>query len=214
MTGFRRELFIFKSDYEAVDDAVILDILIDGVSIRTLDKYDLRRQIALIQQDVFLFSGNILDNIRLRNPELELEDVISVSQAIHLHDFIDSLPSKYEQDVLEKGSALSMGQRQLLSFARALAFNPRILILDEATSSVDTETEALIQDAMKKLMRGRTSIVIAHRLSTLKNADKVLILENGSIREFGSRKELWEKKGIYYNLVNSQAAGEKKADNK
>ncbi|MFQ5716955.1 MAG: ABC transporter ATP-binding protein, partial [Nitrospinales bacterium] len=186
------------------------DILIDGVSIRTLDKYDLRRQIALIQQDVFLFSGNILDNIRLRNPELDLEDVVSVSRAIHLHDFIDSLPSKYKQDVLEKGSALSMGQRQLLSFARALAFNPRIMVLDEATSSVDTETEALIQDAMKKLMRGRTSIVIAHRLSTLKNADKVLILENGSIRESGSRKELWEKKGIYYNLVSSQAAdGEK-----
>lgn len=180
-------------------------VLIDGVDSRSLNKHELRRHMALVQQDVFLFSGNIMDNIRLGNQNLDLEDIKTISQAVRLHEFIDTLPERYEQEVQERGSALSMGQRQLLSFARALAFNPRILILDEATSSVDTETERAIQEAMRKLIAGRTSIIIAHRLSTLKHVDKVLVLKHGEIQEFGSPKELLQQKGIYYRLVNLQS---------
>ncbi len=179
-------------------------ISIDGVSLKEMNKQDLRRQMALVQQDVFLFSRNIMDNIRLGNTSLGLEAVESVAQSVHSHHFINNLPFKYEQELKERGSNLSMGQRQLLSFARALASDPRILILDEATSSVDTETERQIQNAIQGLMKGRTSIVIAHRLSTLKMVDKVLVLKQGKVQEFGTRQELLQNKGTYYKLLKLQ----------
>ncbi len=180
-------------------------IRIDDVPLNAMNKQDLRRQIALVQQDVFLFSRSIMDNIRLGNTSLGLAEVESVAQSVHSHHFINNLPFKYEQELIERGNGLSMGQRQLLSFARALAFDPRILILDEATSSVDTETEQMIQDAIHELMQGRTSIIIAHRLSTLKSVDKVLVLKHGEVEEFGSRQELLKNKGTYYNLLKLQA---------
>jgi ATP-binding cassette subfamily B protein len=179
-------------------------ISIDGVSLKEMNKQDLRRHMALVQQDVFLFSRNIIDNIRLGNTSLGLEEVESVAQSVNSHHFINNLPFKYEQELIERGSSLSMGQRQLLSFARALAFDPRILILDEATSNVDTETERQIQDAIHELMKGRTSIIIAHRLSTLKTVDKVLVLKHGEVQEFGTRQELLRNKGVYYDLLKLQ----------
>ena len=179
-------------------------ISIDGVSLKEMDKQDLRRQMALVQQDVFLFSRNIMDNIRLGNTSLGLQEVESVAQSVHSHHFINNLPFKYEHELLERGGSLSMGQRQLLSFARALAADPRILILDEATSSVDTETEQQIQTAIQELMKGRTSIVIAHRLSTLKTVDKVLVLKQGKVQEFGTQQELLKNKGTYYDLLKLQ----------
>ncbi|MBT6594806.1 MAG: ABC transporter ATP-binding protein [Nitrospina sp.] len=180
------------------------DIRFDGKSIKDINKYDLRRQIALVQQDVFLFSGNILDNIRLGNQQIGQEEIESISQAVSSHNFINSLPFKYEQELKEGGVGISSGQRQLLSFARALAVRPRILVLDEATSSVDPETENQIQLGIRELTRGRTSIIIAHRLSTLLHADKIIVLKRGKIIEFGQRKELLQQRGIFYKLCQSQ----------
>jgi ATP-binding cassette, subfamily B, multidrug efflux pump len=180
------------------------DIKFDGKSIEDINKYDLRRQIALVQQDVFLFSGNISDNIRMGNQQMGQDEIESISQAVSSHDFINSLPFKYEQELKEGGIGVSSGQRQLLSFARALASNPRILVLDEATSSVDPETESNIQSGIQELTRGRTSIIIAHRLSTLMHADKILVLKHGEILEFGPRKKLLQQKGFFYNLCQSQ----------
>lgn len=180
------------------------DILVDGVSIMEMNKYDLRRQIALVQQDVFLFSGNIMDNIRLGNKDLGAEEVEAVAKAVHSHHFINNLPFKYNEEILERGSSLSQGQKQLLAFARALAADPKILVLDEATSNVDMETESLIQKTVLELIKGRTSIIIAHRLSTLRNVDKVLVIRNGEVAEFGSRLELLKKKSIYADLVRMQ----------
>lgn len=180
------------------------DILFDGKPIREINKYDLRRQIALVQQDVFLFSGNIADNIRLGNQQMGQEEIESISQAVSSHNFITSLPFKYEQELKEGGVGISSGQRQLLSFARALASNPGILVLDEATSSVDPETESQIQNGIKELTRGRTSIIIAHRLSTLMHADKILVLKHGEILEFGPRQELLQQKGVFFKLCQSQ----------
>ncbi|GJL77937.1 MAG: lipid A ABC transporter permease/ATP-binding protein [Nitrospinaceae bacterium] len=181
------------------------DILVDGVSIRQMDKYELRRHMALVQQDVFLFSGNILENIRLGSANLEQDAVESIAQAVHSHHFIDSLPQKYLQDIKEGGNNLSLGQKQLLSFARALAVDPRILVLDEATSSVDTETERHIQTAIRELIAGRTSIIIAHRLSTLKHVDKILVIKKGEMVEYGSQQELLKQKGVYHKLYHLQA---------
>jgi ATP-binding cassette subfamily B multidrug efflux pump len=178
------------------------DILFDGRSIKDINKYDLRRQIALVQQDVFLFSGSILDNIRLGNQQMGQEEIESISQAVSSHNFINNLPFKYEQE-LNKGD-ISSGQRQLLSFARALAAEPKILVLDEATSNVDLETERQIQNGIKEMTRGRTSIIIAHRLSTLMHVDKVLVLRKGEVVEFGRRKELLKQKGVFYKLCQSQ----------
>ena len=180
------------------------EIRFDGTSIKNINKYDLRRQIALVQQDVFLFSGNISDNIRLGNQQLGQEEIESISQAVNSHNFINSLPFKYEEELKEGGVGISSGQRQLLSFARALASNPRILVLDEATSSVDPETESQIQSGIKELTRGRTSIIIAHRMSTLMHADKILVLKQGEILEFGPRKELLQQKGVFYKICQSQ----------
>jgi len=180
------------------------DIKFDGKSIKDINKYDLRRQVALVQQDVFLFSGNISDNIRMGNQQMGQDEIESISQAVSSHNFINSLPFKYEQELKEGGIGISSGQRQLLSFARALASNPRILVLDEATSSVDPETESNIQSGIQELTRGRTSIIIAHRLSTLMHADKILVLKLGEIIEFGPRKELLQQKGVFYKLCQSQ----------
>ncbi|QPJ66251.1 MAG: ABC transporter ATP-binding protein [Candidatus Nitrohelix vancouverensis] len=181
------------------------EIRLDGQSIGELDKYELRRQMALVPQDVFLFSGNILDNIRLSNSDKTLDDIQPLTRAVYAHEFIETLPEKYNHDIGEEGKGLSLGQRQLLSFARALAVDPRILILDEATSSVDSETEALLHAAVKEIIRGRTSIIIAHRLTTIKHVDKALVLKDGEIAEYGTRRELLEKKGIFYKLHQIQA---------
>ena len=178
------------------------DILFDGHSIKNINKYDLRRQIALVQQDVFLFSGSILDNIRMGNQQMGQEEIESISQAVSSHNFICNLPLKYEQELNEDD--ISSGQRQLLSFARALAAEPKILVLDEATSNVDLETERQIQKGIKEMTRGRTSIIIAHRLSTLMHVDKVLVLKKGEVIEFGKRKELLQQKGIFYQLCQTQ----------
>jgi len=180
------------------------DVLIDGRSLRTIAPHDLRRDIALVMQDVFLFRGTILENITLGDPTIPRERAIEAARTVGVHDFISRLPEGYDTAVQERGSTLSVGQRQLLSFARALARDPRLLILDEATSSVDTETEVLIQEATERLLQGRTSIVIAHRLSTIQNADRILVMHNGELRESGTHEELLALGGIYATLHRLQ----------
>lgn len=179
-------------------------ILLDGVDIRQLNQYELRKHIAVVLQNVFLFSGNILENIRLWDQSIPEEKAIRAAQTVGADRFIERLPGKYYEEVKEGGSTLSVGQRQLISFARALAFDPKILVLDEATSSIDTETEILIQAAIKKLMAGRTSFIIAHRLSTIKNVDRIIVLHKGRIRETGNHDELIAQGGIYYKLYQLQ----------
>ena len=180
------------------------EIDIDGKNIEQFDLDYLRSKIGVVLQDVFLFSGSVLDNVTLRNKEVKKEDVVRAAKLIGLHDFIMQLPGGYDYNVMERGATLSMGQRQLLSFARALLYDPSILILDEATSSVDSESEALIQHAIDKLIAGRTSIVIAHRLSTIRKADKILVLDKGEVKEFGTHLELMEQRGFYYQLHKMQ----------
>ena len=184
------------------------DILFDGQSIKDINKFDLRKQIALVQQDVFLFSGKIIDNIRLGNVQMSQEEIQSISTAVNSHNFINNFPLKYKQELIEGGGSISSGQRQLLSFARALAVKPEILVLDEATSSVDMDTERQIKNGIKEMTRGRTSIIIAHRLSTLMHVDKVLVLKNGKIIEFGKRNELLQQRGIFYKLCQAQIKSE------
>ncbi|MBI1806409.1 MAG: ABC transporter ATP-binding protein [Ignavibacteria bacterium] len=180
------------------------DILIDGIDIRLLNKEDLRRQMAIVLQDVFLFSGDIKSNINLGNDEISLDRIKAAARVVGAHKFIENLPKHYDEEVKERGATLSVGQKQLISFARALAFSPTILILDEATSSVDTETEILIQQAIRKLLQGRTSIVIAHRLSTIQRANKIIVMHKGEIREVGTHQELLALEGIYYKLYKLQ----------
>lgn len=180
------------------------EILIDGINIKDVKKEDLRKYIGIVLQDVFLFTGDIKSNIRLRNPKITDEEVVRAAEYVNAHKFIESLPKKYDEDVKERGATLSSGQRQLLAFARALAFNPAILVLDEATSNIDTETEILIQEALSRLIKGRTTIIIAHRLSTIQKADKIIVLHKGRIREMGTHQELLAKHGIYYNLYRLQ----------
>lgn len=179
-------------------------ILIDGKDIKEINQEDLRKNIGIVLQDVFLFTGNIKSNIRLNNDNITDEEIYNVSKYVNAHHFIKNLPDGYNSKVTERGSTLSAGQRQLLAFARALAFNPKILVLDEATANIDTETEILIQDALKKLTKGRTTLIIAHRLSTIQHADKIIVLHKGRIREMGTHKELLDKKGLYYNLYSLQ----------
>ncbi len=179
-------------------------ILIDGTDIRELDKKDLRKFISIVLQDVYLFSGTIKSNINMSNDEISLDKVIESAKIVGADKFINDLPGKYDEIVKERGATLSVGQKQLISFARALAYDPQILILDEATSSVDTETEILIQKAIEKLLVGRTAIVIAHRLSTIQSADKIIVLHKGEIRETGNHQELLAKRGIYYKLYQLQ----------
>ena len=179
-------------------------ISIDEINIDNYPLDALRSKIAVVLQDVFLFSGSILDNVTLRNPAIQKEAVIHAAKLIGIHDFIMQLPGDYDYNVMERGATLSLGQRQLLSFVRALLYDPAILILDEATSSVDTESEGLIQKAIEKLIAGRTSIIIAHRLSTIRKAAKIMVLDKGEIREMGSHDELLAKQGYYYQLHKMQ----------
>ena len=183
-------------------------ILIDGVDIRELKLEALRRAISIVQQNIFLFSGTIDNNLRLGEEDITPNQAITAAKEVHLDPFVQKMPDGYATEVKEGGSALSVGQKQLVAFARALVFNPDILILDEATSSVDTETERLIQDGLKRLMANRTSIVIAHRLSTIQNADKIIVLHRGKIREIGTHNELLQCKGIYYRLYQLQYKGQ------
>ncbi|HUP13458.1 MAG TPA: ABC transporter ATP-binding protein, partial [Niastella sp.] len=179
-------------------------IKIDDVRVEDYQLEALRKQIGVVLQDVFLFSGSVLDNITLRNPAITREQVINAAKMIDMHDFIMQLPGGYDYNVMERGGSLSLGQRQLLSFIRALLYNPSILILDEATSSVDTESELLIQKAIDKLIAGRTSIVIAHRLSTIRKASKIIVLDKGEIKEMGTHDELIAHQGFYYKLHQMQ----------
>ncbi|SEP76297.1 ABC transporter ATP-binding protein [Neolewinella agarilytica] len=180
-------------------------IKIDGKDIREYDLYALRSRMAMVLQDVFLFTGTVMDNISLRDPEITREQVVAASKMIGAHEFIEKLPGGYDYDVQERGATLSMGQRQLISFVRALVFDPDILILDEATSSVDPETEGVIQHAIEKLIDRRTSVIIAHRLSTIRNANNIMVLEKGEIKELGPHDELVElENGRYRELYEMQ----------
>ncbi|MBD3287634.1 ATP-binding cassette domain-containing protein, partial [candidate division KSB1 bacterium] len=186
-------------------------ILIDGIDIRDYEISSLRRNLGVVLQDVFLFAGDIESNIKLGNKNITDQQMMQAAKDVHVHHFIEKLPHHYKEEVKERGSTFSVGQKQLLSFARALAFDPDILILDEATSSVDTETELLIQDALLRLMENRTSIIIAHRLSTIKNCDRIIVLHKGEIREIGSHHELLQQKGIYSRLYQLQYATQEAA---
>ena len=183
------------------------EILVDDLNVREWHVEELRRRISIVQQDVFLFSGNIGDNIRLGETTIGEAEVEQAARYVNAAPFVERLPEGYEHAVAEGGSTLSAGQRQLLSFARALAFDPEILVLDEATSSIDTETEQLIQDAIAKLMHDRTSIVIAHRLSTIRSADQILVLHRGEVRERGRHEELLKQGGIYARLHRLNYSG-------
>jgi ATP-binding cassette subfamily B protein len=178
-------------------------VTLDGVDVRDLDTAQLRSSLAIVLQDVHLFSGTIAGNIRLGSP-IPDERVRAAARAVHAHRFIEALPGGYEAEVTERGATLSVGQKQLLSFARALAHDPRVLVLDEATSSVDTETEGLIQEALKVLLRDRTAIVIAHRLSTIQSVDEILVMHKGRVRERGRHAELLAQRGMYWKLYQLQ----------
>ena len=179
-------------------------ITIDGVDVREYDLAALRLNIGVVLQDVFLFSDSILNNITLGNPEIPKSKVIEAADLVGAREFIERLPGGFDYNVMERGATLSVGQRQLISFVRAMVYDPKIIVLDEATSSVDTETEELIQQAIDKLMKGRTSIVIAHRLSTIQKADKIIVLEKGEIKEEGSHEQLLAMDGYYSQLHKMQ----------
>jgi len=182
-------------------------IFIDNIELRDFELFSLRKQIAIVLQDVFLFSGSVYDNISLKDSSVSLEQVIEASKMIGAHEFIMRLPGDYNYQVMERGATLSMGQRQLISFVRALVFNPKILILDEATSAIDPETEGIIQYAIEKLIEKRTSIIIAHRLSTIQHADSILVLDKGRVLESGTHAELMkEENGFYRDLVETAYA--------
>ncbi len=180
------------------------EILVDGIDIRRIRQSDLRKYLAVVLQDVFLFSGDIKTNISLGETGISDDRIRAAARVVGANKFIEQLPAGYSEEVKERGATLSVGQKQLISFARALAYNPRILILDEATSSVDTETEILIQNAIRKLLHGRTSIVIAHRLSTIQNAHKIIVIHKGEVREMGTHQELLALGGIYFRLYQLQ----------
>ena len=179
-------------------------IKIDGVDIRRIDLMDLRRRFGVVLQDPFLFSGTIEENIRLGTPTVTSHDVERAAEEVNVADFIRTLPNGFKEPVHERGSTLSTGQKQLISFARALAHKPRILILDEATSSVDTETELRVREALGRMVEGRTSVIIAHRLSTIQRADKIIVMHKGKVREMGSHQELLAERGIYWKLYQLQ----------
>ena len=180
------------------------EILLDGIDIRDYELYHLRSQIGVVLQDVFLFHGTIFENLTLGDENITLEQIKKIAQEIEVDDFIESLPGGYHFVVSERGSSISLGQRQLLSFLRAYLSNPKILILDEATSSIDHESEKLIQKATEKITKNRTSIIIAHRLSTIEKADKIIVMDQGKIVEEGSHEELLQKEGYYSLLYKGQ----------
>jgi ATP-binding cassette subfamily B protein len=179
-------------------------IRIDGINLKDMDLNALRRRFGVVLQDPFLFSGTVAGNIRLGSEWIADKDVEKAAEEVNLADFIRSLPGGYGEEVRERGSTLSTGQKQLISFARALAHNPQILILDEATSSVDTETEFRVRDALSRMVEGRTSLVIAHRLSTIQRADKIIVMHKGKVREIGTHQQLLAQRGIYYKLYQLQ----------
>jgi ATP-binding cassette subfamily B protein len=182
-------------------------ILFDGVDIREIDPHTLRRRIGLVLQDVFLFSRDVKYNVRMGDETVPLERIVEASERVGARPFIERLPGRYDQPLGERGASISVGERQLLSFARALAFDPLVLVLDEATSSVDSALEERIEQALDTLMRGRTSLVIAHRLSTVQNADRILVLHHGELVEQGTHEELLERGGLYAKLYELQFAG-------
>ena len=187
-------------------------LTIDGYDVRKVTQDSLRKQIGVVLQDPSLFSGTVRENITYARSDFTEEKMIEAAEAVGAHDFIMRLDKGYDTILQERGSNLSQGQRQLISFARAVLSDPRILILDEATASIDTQTEVIIQQALKQLLKGRTSLVIAHRLSTIHDANRVVVMENGRIQEIGNHKELIEKKGIYYHLYTmSYAYNDEKA---
>lgn len=185
-------------------DATKGDVLIDGKNVKNFTIESLRSQMGIMLQDTFLFSSTIRENIRYGKLDATDEEIIAAAKSANAHDFIMNLEKGYDTEVNERGSRLSVGQRQLISFARALLANPRILILDEATSNIDTYTEKLVQEGIQKLLIGRTSFVIAHRLSTIRNADRIMVIDNGNIAEAGTHRELMKLKGLYYDLFMSQ----------
>ena len=180
------------------------EITVDGINIKDLRQSELRKNIGLVVQDIFLFSDSISNNISLNNKNISEEKIKAAASIIGINNFIDKLPLGYGQNVKERGVTLSQGERQLITFARALAYDPKILILDGATSSVDTHSEILIQNAIDKLMDGRTSIIIAHRLSTIQKCDKIIVMHKGEIRETGTHQQLLELGGIYSKLYQLQ----------
>jgi ATP-binding cassette subfamily B protein len=180
------------------------EVLIDGYNVNNVTLESLRSQIGVMPQDTFLFSGTIMENIRYGKLDATDEEVVEAAKAVSAHEFIMKFEKGYYTDVNERGTRLSAGQRQLIAFARALLANPRILILDEATASIDTHTERLVQQGIRRLLEGRTSFVIAHRLSTIRNADRIMVVEEGGIVESGTHEELIRLKGQYYNLYTSQ----------
>jgi ATP-binding cassette subfamily B protein len=184
-------------------------ILLDGVDVRDWDLESLRENFAVVLQDVFLFSGSLANNIRLGNAEISDEKILWASREVHADEFVQKIPDAYESLVKERGAGLSVGQKQLISFARALAFEPSILILDEATSSIDTETEQLIQQAVDRVMQARTSLVVAHRLSTVQKCDRILVFHHGELREAGTHNELLGSRGLYWRLYQLQYVEEK-----
>jgi ATP-binding cassette subfamily B multidrug efflux pump len=186
-------------------------ILLDNQPLESYSLNRLRASIGVVLQDVFLFSGSIVDNITLRNPNIGMDKVVEAAKMIGMHDFIMQLPGGYDYQVMERGATLSLGQRQLLSFIRALLYDPAILILDEATSSIDTESEQMIEKAIDTLIKGRTSVVIAHRLSTIRKADTIIVLDKGEIKEMGTHKDLVEKGGYYASLIELQIAAQASA---
>ena len=179
-------------------------IRIGGMDVREFDPHDLRRQFGVVLQDPYLFTGTVEDNIRLGTTDIAAAGRGGSGRQVNLLDFISGLPEGFDQPIRERGSGLSTGQKQLISFARALAHNPRFLILDEATSSVDTETEFRVRDALARMVEGRTSIVIAHRLSTIQRADRILVMHKGRLRESGTHQELLALRGIYWKLYQLQ----------
>ena len=179
-------------------------IQLDGIDIRKMNRRDLRETIGMVLQDTWLFHGSIMDNIRYGKLDASDEDVVKASKASYVHHFVKTLPGGYDMEINEEASNISQGQKQLLTIARVFLKDPSIIILDEATSSVDTRTEVLIQESMEELMKGRTSFVIAHRLSTIRTADVILVMNEGDIVETGTHEELIEKKGFYEKLYNAQ----------
>ncbi|NSW89582.1 MAG: ABC transporter ATP-binding protein [Firmicutes bacterium] len=187
------------------------EILIDGINIKEYNLKDLRRQIAVVMQDVFLFSGDIKSNIRLKNSVITDDDIVYAAKLVCADKFIESLPNKYDEEVKERGCTFSAGQRQLISFARAVAFRPAVFVLDEATANIDTETETAIQSAMANISGGSTTIIIAHRLSTIRNADKIIVINKGRVEEMGTHEELLNKGGIYSQLYEKQQSYQRTA---
>jgi ATP-binding cassette subfamily B protein len=179
-------------------------IRIDGVDIKEMNLDDLRCRFGVVLQDPFLFSGTVAGNIRLGTARIQDADVEQAAEDVNLADFIRTLPAGFKEEVRERGSTLSTGQKQLISFARALAHSPKILILDEATSSVDTETEFRVRDALSRMVEGRTSLIIAHRLSTVQRADKIIVMHKGQVREMGTHQELLAQRRLYFKLYQLQ----------